>query len=206
MEMKGEHCVCESVKGPVPLTMYHALSCKKYGGLILRHDLVKRVFADLFSSAKLVHEVEPPQAFEGNKQRPDIVVRNAWKGQDAAYDITIENPVRNAQSVRETIKNDQKFLKTAYQTKYSKYEENCRAQGMLIFPIVLSAFGGIVEESYRDGIEVIIHKVEKKQFNAPNWAAPTRKAYWLQRIAVALWKGNARKLSSFVKKGPLEAN
>jgi len=199
MKMEQEKCKCDPAQGSMPLTMYHALSCKKYGGLIARHDLVKDVLVDLCKSARLSCEVEPRQAIHGEKLRPDLLVRFAWNGLDAAYDLTIHNPVRNAQATRETIKNEQKFLTRADQEKRNKYQEGCAASGMLFFPIVLSAFGGILEESYHEGIETIIHKIKKDHFAPPNWAATTRKKYWLQRIAIALWAGNARKISPFLR-------
>ena len=54
---------------------------------------------------------------------------------------------------------------------------------MLFIPIVMSAFGGILEESYREGIETLINKIKKEHFVPLNWAASTKEAYWQQRIA-----------------------
>ena len=68
------------------------------------------------------------------------------------------------------------------------------------FPLsVLNAFGGILNESDREGIARLIHQVNKEHFVPPNWAAQSRKAYWYQRIAIALWAGNACKVAPFLK-------
>ena len=183
--------------------MYHALSCKKHGGLILRHDMMKDVLVELCHSARLSWEVEPQQALNGCKQRPDLLIRFAWNGYDAAYDLTIHNPVRDKQAIKSTIKNDQKFLKTVDQVKRDKYQEKCAENGTLFFSIVFSAFGGILEESYHDTIEPLMNKVKTNNFVPPNWAAHTKTEYWLQRLAIALWAGNVRKVSPFLKKEPI---
>jgi len=203
LEMNNKQCGCAALERQETVPMYHALSCKRHGGLILRHDIVKDVLADLCKSARLACDVEPRQAFSGDKQRPDLLVHFACNGQDAAYDLTIHSPLRDETSVNRTIANEQKFLETASNSKKNKYEEKCAMNGVIFIPIVLSAFGGILEESYREGIEPLIHKVKKDHFAPPNWAASDKSAYWLQRIAIALWAGNARKVSSFLKKEPI---
>jgi len=109
--------------------MYHALSCKKHGGLIIRHDLVKDVFAKLLKAGRATYEVEPPQAWSGSKRRPDVLVRLAWHGHDAAYDITVHSPLRDSNSVKATIKDQQKFLETASRSKKNKYQEKCAENG-----------------------------------------------------------------------------
>jgi len=88
------------------LTIAHALSCKKHGGLIWRHDKVKDVLVDLCKSARLPCEVEPRQALNGNKLRPDILIRFVRNGQDGAFDLTIHNPLRNKESMNRATKDD----------------------------------------------------------------------------------------------------
>jgi len=202
LEMKKQ-CGCKPSDPSKPLTMYHALSCKKHAGLILRHDLVKDTLVDLCKSARLSCEVEPRQALAGDKKRPDLLIRFASNGQDAAYDLTIHSPVRDSNSIRRTIDNEQSFLETASTTKINKYRSKCAEQGILFSPIVLSSFGGILEESYSDVIEPIIEKIKGDYFIPPNWAATDTKTYWLQRIAIALWAGNVRKVARFLKNEPI---
>ena len=204
LEMKKQ-CGCKPSDPSKPLTMYHALSCKKHAGLILRHDMVKDTLVDLCKSARLSCEVEPRQAFAGDKKGPDLLIRFACNGHDAAYDLTIHSPVRDNDSIKRTINNEQSFLETASTTKIHKYRSKCAEEGILFFPIVLSSFGGILEESYYEVIEPIIDKVKDDYFVPPNWAAVDSKTYWLQRIAIALWAGNVRKVARFLKNEPLRA-
>ena len=203
IEMKKQ-CGCKSSDPSKPLTMYHALSCKKNAGLILRHDMVKDTLVDLCKSARLSCEVEPRQALAGDKKRPDFLIRLAYNGKDAAYDLTIHSPVRDNDSIKRTIRNEQSFLESAKAAKENKYLSQCAKDGILFYPIVLSSFGGILEESYSEVIEPIINKIKGDYFVPPNWAANDRKTYWLQRIAIALWKGNVRKMARFIKNDPIE--
>jgi len=201
LEMTSD--VCPGCLKNKPLSMYHALSCKRYGGLILRHDMVKDVLADICRHARLSHEVEPPQAMSGNKLRPDILIRFGKDGHDIAYDLTIVNPLRDQGCIEATLKDEQSFLSRYERSKRSKYQDECSENGASFCPIVLSSFGGILANSWEAGIKHIIKKIQKSRFSSPNWAAPNRMTYWLQRIAIALWAGNVRKVAPFLKKEPL---
>jgi len=199
--MKAETCDCKKGR---QLTMYHALSCKSHGKLIERHDKVKRVLADMCTAADFDFEVEPRQALSGNKLRPDILIRYGKDdGYDMALDLTIDNPLRDDSAINTSLKDEQKFLMQNAIVKRHKYDEQCSRNLASFTPIVLSAFGGIFEESYNDAILFMIRKIPSKEFEPPNWAAPDKKTYWLQRIAIALWKGNARQMGSFIKKQPV---
>ena len=197
LPMKSNHCDCHKKRD---LTMYHALSCKTHGGIIYRHDLVKDVIAELCKAARLCHEVEPKQALSGNKLRPDILVRFGNDGYDVAFDVTIDSPVRDEHALRTTLKDEQKFLRQQARHKTQKYRESCEENSASFTPIVLSAFGGIFDESYSSGIKFLTKKIRKSSFEPPNWGAPSSKAYWLQRIAIALWTGNACQMTHFLRK------
>ena len=148
--------------------------------------------------------MEPRQALHGNKLRPDLLIHFVRNGQDAAFDHTIHNPLRNKESLKKAIKNDQEFLVQAEQDKRNKYQVECEKNDIVFLPIVLNAFGGILNESDREGIARLIHLVKKDRFVPPNWAAP--KAYWYQRIAIALWAGNVVKVGPFLKNFPERLN
>ena len=96
-------------------------------------------------------------------------------------------------------KNPEYYLRKIKNYFQSKYAEN----GAAFCPIVMSAFGGIHCLSYELGIKFLIHKIKKSKYLPPNWAAPNRSTFWLQRIAIALWAGNARKIVPFLKRESL---
>ena len=135
---------------------------------------------------------------------PDLLIHFADQdGYDLAYDLTVVNPVRDKQSIAQTIKDDQEFLARFDRTKNDKYQSKCAESGISFCPIVLDAFGGVHEIGFQAGIKFMISKTKNKGFKAPNWAAPTRRVYWLQRISIQLWAGNVRKVAPFLKREPL---
>ena len=198
--LKSEICDCSAGK---KLTLYHALSCKKYGQLITRHELVKEVLGEMCKAAQLSYRLEPHQAFTGNKLRPDIIVDFGKDGYDVSFDLTIHNPLRDDPSMTACIQDDQNFLRSAANTKNNKYQPNCAKNGSFFTPIVLSAFGGIADDSYTNGIKFLLDRMKNKYFSSPNWAAPDKRTYWLQRIAIALWLGNAKQMGRFILKKPI---
>ena len=195
---------CDKCKGNKMLTMYHALSCKHFGGLITRHDKIKAVLGGICRHARLSYDLEPPHFFDKGQQRPDLLIRFGNNGRDVAYDLTIINPVRTEETTDSTIENEQKVLAMSERSKNVKYQELCAKMGAYFCPIVLSAFGGILQNSFSVGIESTIKKINKSRFVPPNWAASNRTAYWLQRIVIALWAGNVAKVKPFLKKEPLQ--
>jgi len=193
---------CFGCSGQKPLSMYHALSCKWYGGLIHRHDRIKSVLADVCRHAHAEYQLEPKHMFDHGK-RPDLVVYFGKDGHDIAYDLTVISPVRDQTAVKRVLRNEQDFLATDEQVKLDKYRDECAKHGKSFCPIVLSAFGGILHASFSMGLSPLIRRIRKSQFCSPNWAAPNRAAYWLQRIAIALWAGNAAKVKPFLQEEPL---
>jgi len=145
--------------------------------------------------------VSRPQALSGNKLIADIMFRFAKDGYDIAFDLTIDNPVCNEQTTAMSVKDEQKYLRDKAEEKNKKYHEECQNNGCAFTPIVLSAFGGILDESYSSGIKFFLHKIKRNNFVPPNWAATDVKTYWLQRIAITLWSGNVRQVGHFLAKG-----
>ena len=183
--------------------MYHALSCKSHNQLISRHDAVKEVIGEMCKAAQLSYHLEPQQALSGNKLRPDILIQFGKDGHDVAFDLTIDNPVRDHESTKTSLKDDQAFLRQQANVKLGKYRQECAKNGASFTPIVLGAFGGILDDSYSDGIKFLINKMKSKYFNSPNWAAPDKKTYWLQRLIITLWAGNVKQMSKWLEKKPL---
>ncbi len=141
--------------------------------------------------------------FDQHGQRPDLLVYFGEDGHDIAYDLTIVSPVRDPATTSRALRDEQGFLATDEQAKLNKYRDECAKHGKAFCPIVLSAFCGILRASYTMGLFPLIHKIRRSQFCAPNWAAPDRTSYWLQRIAIALWAGNAAKVKPFLAEEPL---
>ena len=191
MHFVSDLCICGS---PQPSNGSHAISCKRRGGLIRRHDVVKEAIGAMCKSAQLFAQVEPPHSIRGSNKRPDIIVHFAEKGRDVAFDVTVINPARNTSSAQACARDGLKFLEAAEKAKIRKYRDLCAQSGMDFVPIVLSAHGGVTPDTFTCAFDYIIKKINKSSFVSPNWAAPNKKSYWLQRIAVALWSGVAAQL------------
>lgn len=196
LHFDSDFCSCGMPQSP---DGSHAISCRRRGGLILRHNLVKLVVADMCKCARLHTQVEPPQAFTGSHKRPDIVVRMAENGRDVAFDVTVINPARNESSSQACAHDGLRFLEAAEQAKIRKYRDLCSTTGMDFVPIVLSAHGGVTPDTFRCGFDYILKKINKSSFVSPNWAAPNKKSYWLQRIAIALWSGVAAQIKPVLR-------
>jgi len=176
IQMKWNMCICNPNK---QLTMYHALSCKKKGGLIIRHDAVKYVLGEMCKAAQLNYELEPQHMVTGRGLRPDILIQFGKDGRNVSFDLTIYNPLCNEHSMRRCLRDDQDFLNQAATIKIRKYLQDSDKISGSFTPIVLSVFGGILDESCTSGIEYLLDKMRSKYFNSPNWAAPDKKTYLL---------------------------
>ena len=77
--------------------------------------------------------------------------------------------------------------------KINKYAADCsRGLNLNFHPLVLDAYGGIPPNTVHHVLNPLINRV--KNFVSPNWAAPSAKAYWYQRLSVTLWTFNAYKV------------
>jgi len=119
VELEMASPTCFGCSGQKSLTMYHALSCKCYGGLIHRHDRVKAVLGDICQHARIDFVIEPKHLLGQNKQRPDLLIHFGKDGHDISYDLTIVNPVRDEAAVKSTLRDEQGFLSTDEQRKFA---------------------------------------------------------------------------------------
>ena len=76
--------------------------------------------------------------------------------------------------------------------KVNKYAADSRELNLNFHPLVLDAYGGIPPSTVHHVLNPLINRV--KNFVSLNWAAPSAKAYWYQRLSVTLWTFNAYKV------------
>ena len=70
---------------------------------------------------------------------------------------------------------------------------DCNKLNLAFHPLVMDACSGwIPPNTVQYVLNPLINRV--KNFVPPNWAAPTAKAYWYQRLSVTLWIFNAYKV------------
>lgn len=174
----------------------HMLICSTKKALMQRHDAVKQCVKALCCAADLHVDVEPSpfgkneSCSKKDQRRPDLIIHNLGrKGSSVATDISIANPFSKIGG------SNPKPLAAALSReadKINKYAADCSKVNIGFHPIILDAYGGITPNTIHNMLNPLIHRV--KDFTSPNWAAPNPKAYWYQRLSIALWTFNAYKV------------
>ena len=75
---------------------HHALSCRRGGDLVLRHNQLRDVFVDICHKANLGVRIEAGSALtpDLSRSRPaDALVNNWIGGSSAAFDVTVMSPL-----------------------------------------------------------------------------------------------------------------
>ena len=66
--------------------------------------------------------------------------------------------------------------------KMNKYVADCSRLNLNFHPLVLDAYDGTPPSTVHYVLNPLINRA--KNFVPPNWAAPSAKAYWYQRLSV----------------------
>ena len=174
----------------------HMLICSTKKSLMQRHDAVKQCVKDLCTAAELHVDVEASpfgkRDSNGKKdqRRPDLIIHNLTRrGSSLAVDVSIANPFSQVGG------SNPRPLAAALSRevdKINKYAADCSRLNLAFHPLVMDAYGGIPPNTVHYVLNPLINRV--KNFVSPNWAAPTAKAYWYQRLSVTLWTFNAYKV------------
>lgn len=188
----------------------HCLICSVKKPLMHRHELIKHCVSDLCKAAGRYADVEPsifgyknasksgskpqsdsPLSVPGKKdqKRVDLLIHNfGSKGSDLAIDVSIANPfatsIKNPAPLSAAMAREKR--------KISKYASDCSKLKIPFHPFVLDAYGGFPAGSYHLVFMRLVRMIQS--YEPVNWAAPTAKIYWLQRLSVALWTANAYKV------------
>jgi len=128
-----------------PLTVDHALCCKRYGLVIRRHDELRDTFAELigmtWGDAGVRREVVLKEGEEGEGGvRADIVARGVWERQAAAsFDICITDP--DATSYASKNRSTKSILKQHETAKKKKYHSAVCDSRVTFCPLVVTCDG-----------------------------------------------------------------
>lgn len=170
-------------------TLSHALSCKKGGLIIMRHDEIKDELGDLLSQALTPSAVrdepsikprptvrnEPKDqnnnnnnsenVVEQHEQRGDLLVRGLWgRSKHCVIDVTITD-VNQPSYINRCPK---KVIESAEKSKKTKYLEDCLEQRRDFTPFVTSVDGLLGKEA-----QILLKKIA--ELLAKKWGRPYSK-------------------------------
>ena len=142
MPVFGSNGPCPACNHPSDKFGDHALNCGYSGERITRHNLLRDAIFDVASSAALSPVKEGRFLLPGADRRPaDVFIRGWAGGQDAAYDVTVINPLQELTREGAAAKPGH-AADVAYQRKMNGAAEDCRAQGIVFLPLAAETFGG----------------------------------------------------------------
>ena len=118
-----------------------------------------------------------------DQRRPDLIIHNLTRrGSSLAIGISIANPFSQVGG-----SNPRPLAAAALSRetdKINKYATDCSKLNLAFHPLVMDVYGGVPPNTVQYVLNPLINRV--KNFVPPNWAAPTAKAYWYQRLSVTL--------------------
>jgi len=127
----------------------------------------------------------------GADRRPaDVFVPNWSEGLDAAYDVTVVNPLQAAM-VEQAAVTAGHALSCAFTRKMRESDEDCSRQGIRFFPMVAETLGGLDNVVIR---EVKKLAAAKARHTGSEEDEETRKAF--TKLSVLLMRGNAAILAN----------
>ena len=128
---------------------HHAVTCKKCGDVVSRHNRLRDVFVDLCHQAHLgVHvEVGSNLTPDGSRSRPaDVLVRDWITGRFAAFDFTVSPPLFVASLNQACITSGFAAL-SAKIRKHKANDPKCSELGWVCVPLAVETYGNWGKEA-----------------------------------------------------------
>ena len=156
-----------------------------------RHNLVVKEFAAMFRAMEVPVTFEPIViSTPSEERRGDLLIRDP-SGNNVIYDVSIVDPSGHAYS-QLAAKQAGEAAKTAKKNKINKYAALCSGRAVFV-PLIFESTG-FIEEDVRSVLSGLRRRETDGYDCIPEystWAAPDAQQYWLQRISIALQRGNA---------------
>jgi hypothetical protein len=170
---------------------YHFLTCHKYR--IKTHDLLVYELKHMIHTAgfKVESEKLGVYVFPGrcidNNLRVDLLSTSAVHAQSIVGDVTIRHPHSPPSSTVSMTD----ALTQAETSKINKYKALCDDSGHKFEVYAFDHYGRMSRD-----VQTLLNRLKKHardfsdmmMFDSYNWAAPSFKAYWRQRISCSLQK------------------
>ena len=128
---------------------HHAVTCKKGGDVVTRHNQLRDVFVDFCHQAHLgVHvEVGSNLTPDGSRSRPaDVLVRDWITGRFAVFDFTVSSPLSVA-SLNQTCITSGFAALSAETRKHKANDPKCSELGWVCVPLAVETYGNWGKEA-----------------------------------------------------------
>ena len=185
-------CVC---KAEVDAFGTHGLSCRKSAGRHIRHSAVNDLIKRALASAEIPARLEPTALSRDDGKRPDGLSTMPWKeGRCLVWDFTCPDTIA-ASHINRAVTGSGAVATEAEMRKRNKY--STLSSTYYFIPVAIETMGALGEEAdafFRD-LGGRIASTTKKQKS---------KAYLMQRLSVAIQRGNAASVMGTVP--PSSAN
>ena len=122
---------------------HHAVTCKGCGGVVLRHNSLRDVFAQFCHRARLGGQLEVGHGYGGESSlsRPaDILVLNWMIGNPAAFDLTVVSPL-NSTTLNEAGARSGSAAGKAEVRKHNANDAKCTELGWVCIPLAVETYG-----------------------------------------------------------------
>jgi hypothetical protein len=195
----GSYCVCGERPDPYG---DHYLSCNRRGHLTARHDAVQSVgnqcarTTGKYSTTYGMLGILPHPQWQGPDSfalKPDQKIHE-WTedGRHCLLDYAICHPCATSY-VAAASRTELATAKHVEKVKDTQYKEASESEGYAFSPVVLETYGahGECAEAYLDRATAILNN-ELPEGTAHTWTSRSFRAFYSQRIAIALQRGNAK--------------
>ena len=162
------------------------MGCGGNGDRIHRHDSLRDILFTAAQSAALAPRKEAPALIPGSNSRPaDVFLPNWRSGKPAALDVSVISPLQQL-TLAEAASSPGHALQVGINRKLATHASTCRTAGVDFVPLIVETLGGWSDEAI-----TTIRSIGRLQGQRLGIPPPESTRHLFQRLAVALWKGNA---------------
>ena len=186
LRMSEEGVTCPICQKPADAYGDHQVGCGGNGDRIYRHNSIRDAVFSAAQSAALAPRKEAPSVIPGSSSRPaDVYLPNWNRGRPAALDVHVISTMQQQTLVGASITPGH-ALHVGEERKMAAHASTCRAASIAFIPLVVETLGGWSQEA----ISAIksIGRLQGQRLGIP---PPETTRHLFQRLAIALWKGNA---------------
>eukprot|EP00731_Ephydatia_muelleri_P011109 Em0006g3a len=135
---------------------HHASTCKRGGDAVLRHNLLRDVFADSCRLAQLPVKLEVGNNLtpDHDHSRPaDVLVHNWSLGKPAAFDFCVTSPL-NSLILSEAGVSSGVAAKASEIRKHNSNDAKCVELGWVCIPLVVETYGAWGQEAVKTFVQL----------------------------------------------------